>query len=113
MTYYQIKSKSLLLSHHHSTSALVSEILKSVLQTVQKKIKNVHMDSTYLLVTLFLEPCWNQLIEILQTILAKTSGEVCGFKFLWLECQCISEAERGVRWECFRALIKDRGGLIP
>ncbi len=36
----QIKSnqiKSLLLSHHHSTSALVSEILMSVLQTVQKK----------------------------------------------------------------------------
>ncbi len=29
--------KSLLLSHHHSTSALVSEILMSVLQTVQKK----------------------------------------------------------------------------
>ncbi len=36
---YAIKSnqiKSLLLSHHHSTSALVSEILMSVLQTVQK-----------------------------------------------------------------------------
>ncbi len=35
----QIKSnqiKSLLLSHHHSTSALVSEILMRVLQTVQK-----------------------------------------------------------------------------
>ncbi len=34
----QIKNqiKSLLLSHHHSTSALVSEILMSVLQTVQK-----------------------------------------------------------------------------
>ncbi len=31
--------KSLLLSHHHSTSALVSEILTSVLQTVQKKKK--------------------------------------------------------------------------
>ncbi len=31
--------KSLLLSHHHSTSALVSEILMSVLQTVQKKTK--------------------------------------------------------------------------
>ncbi len=29
--------KSLLLSHHHSTSALVSEILTSVLHTVQKK----------------------------------------------------------------------------
>ncbi len=29
--------KSLLLSHHHSTSALVSEILMSVLQTAQKK----------------------------------------------------------------------------
>ncbi len=28
--------KSLLLSHHHNTSALVSEILESVLQTVQK-----------------------------------------------------------------------------
>ncbi len=28
--------KSLLLSHHHSTSALVSEILMSVLQTLQK-----------------------------------------------------------------------------
>ncbi len=39
--------KSLLLSHHHSTSALVSEILMSVLQTVQKKTKttnNLHMD---------------------------------------------------------------------
>ncbi len=36
---FTIKSnqiKSLLLSHHHSTSALVSEILMSVLQTVQK-----------------------------------------------------------------------------
>ncbi len=47
----QIKSnhfKSLLLSHHHSTSALVSEILKSVLQTVQKKNYNLHMDITYL-----------------------------------------------------------------
>ncbi len=32
--------KSLLLSHHHSTSALVSEILKSVLQTVQKNNNN-------------------------------------------------------------------------
>ncbi len=44
----EIKSnqiKSLLLSHHHSTSALVSEILESVLQTVQKK---KHIDSTYL-----------------------------------------------------------------
>ncbi len=45
----QIKSnqiKSLLLSHHHSTSALVSEILMSVLQTVQKKNNNnnLHMD---------------------------------------------------------------------
>ncbi len=39
MDMWQIKSnqiKSLLLSHHHSTSALVSEILMSVLQTVQK-----------------------------------------------------------------------------
>ncbi len=33
----QIKIKSLLLSHHHSTWALVSEILESVLQTVQKQ----------------------------------------------------------------------------
>ncbi len=41
--------KSLLLSHHHSTSALVSEILESVLQTVQKKKQNnLHIDSTYL-----------------------------------------------------------------
>ncbi len=29
--------KSLLLSHHHSTYALVSEIIESVLQTVQKQ----------------------------------------------------------------------------
>ncbi len=39
-TFKKFKSnqiKSLLLSHHHSTSALVSEILTSVLQTVQKK----------------------------------------------------------------------------
>ncbi len=40
-------TKSLLLSHHHSTSALVSKNLTSVLQTVQKK-KKLHMDSTYL-----------------------------------------------------------------
>ncbi len=40
--------KSLLLSHHHSTIALVSEIITSVLQTVQKKQNNLHMDSTYL-----------------------------------------------------------------
>ncbi len=35
-----------LLSHHHSTSALVSEILMSVLQTVQKNKNNnsLHMD---------------------------------------------------------------------
>ncbi len=30
--------KSLLLSHHHSTCALVSEILESVLHTVQKQL---------------------------------------------------------------------------
>ncbi len=35
---YQVKSKSLLLSHHHSTCALMSEILESVLQTVQKQL---------------------------------------------------------------------------
>ncbi len=35
--------KSLLLSHHHSTSALVSEILMSVLQTVQKNKKNTYI----------------------------------------------------------------------
>ncbi len=40
----QNQIKSLLLSHHHSTSALVSEILMSVLQTVQKTTDNLHMD---------------------------------------------------------------------
>ncbi len=35
-TEIKFQIKSLLLSHHHSTSALVSEILMSVLQTVQK-----------------------------------------------------------------------------
>ncbi len=30
--------KSLLLSHHHSTCAMVSEILESMLQTVQKQL---------------------------------------------------------------------------
>ncbi len=35
--------KSLLLSHHHSTSALVSEILMSVLQTVQKKQQTIYL----------------------------------------------------------------------
>ncbi len=42
----QIKSnqiKSLLLSHHHSTSALVSEILMSVLQTVQKTTTTIYI----------------------------------------------------------------------
>ncbi len=46
-TSYQIKSnqiKSLLLSHHHSTSALVSEMLMSVLQTVQKNNRQLPMD---------------------------------------------------------------------
>ncbi len=32
-----VQIKSILLSHHHNTCALVSEILKSVLQTVQKQ----------------------------------------------------------------------------
>ncbi len=32
-----------LLSHHHSTSALVSEILMSVLQTVQKKQQTIYI----------------------------------------------------------------------
>ncbi len=35
--------KSLLLSHHHSTSALVSEILTSVLQTVQKNKTTIYI----------------------------------------------------------------------
>ncbi len=35
--------KSLLLSHHHSTSALVSEILMSVLQTVQKTTTTIYI----------------------------------------------------------------------
>ncbi len=35
--------KSLLLSRHHSTSALVSEILMSVLQTVQKKQQTIYI----------------------------------------------------------------------
>ncbi len=42
----QIKSnqiKSLLLSHHHSTSALVSEILMSVFQTAQKKTTTIYI----------------------------------------------------------------------
>ncbi len=39
--------KSLLLSHHHSTSALVSEILMSVLQTVQKTKQNKKKQFTY------------------------------------------------------------------
>ncbi len=43
--YVLFQIKSLLLSHHHSTCALMSEILESVLQTVQK---HLHIDSTYL-----------------------------------------------------------------
>ncbi len=35
--------KSLLLSHHQSTSALVSEILMSVLQRVQKKQQTIYI----------------------------------------------------------------------
>ncbi len=50
-SYKSNQIKSLLLSHHHSTSALVSEILKSVLQTVQKKptvyIWTVHIYRLY------------------------------------------------------------------
>ncbi len=38
-----LQIKSLLLSHHHSTSALVSEILTSVLQTVQKNKTTVYI----------------------------------------------------------------------
>ncbi len=42
----QVKSnqiKSLLLSHHQSTSALVSEILTNVLQTVQKTTTTIYI----------------------------------------------------------------------
>ncbi len=44
--YTKFKSKSNQITYCHITSALVSEILTSVLQTVQKN--NLHMDSTYL-----------------------------------------------------------------
>ncbi len=37
LQYRLLQIKSLLLSHHHSTCALVSEILERVLQTVQKQ----------------------------------------------------------------------------
>ena len=43
----QVKSsqvKSLLLSHHHSTCALVSEILGSVHQKLQKQLTYNHTD---------------------------------------------------------------------
>ncbi len=46
LTHLTSQIKSLLLSHHHTTSAMVSKILESVLQTVQQN--NLHIDSTYL-----------------------------------------------------------------
>ncbi len=46
-----IQFKSLLLSHHHSTCALVSEILESMLQTVQKQF-------TYRQYILTQQPIW-------------------------------------------------------
>ncbi len=45
--------KSLLLSHHHSTCALVSVILESVLQTVQKQFTN----RQYILTDLYRRQC--------------------------------------------------------
>ncbi len=43
VTYHVYQIKSLLLSHHHSTSALVSEIIMSVLQTVQKEQQTIYI----------------------------------------------------------------------
>ncbi len=43
--------KSLLLSHHHSTCALMSEILESVLHTVQKQL--IFRQYHYLLTDLY------------------------------------------------------------
>ncbi len=43
--------KSLLLSHHHSTCALMSEILESVLHTVQKQL--TYRQYHYLLTDLY------------------------------------------------------------
>ncbi len=51
---YNVKSnqiKSLLLSHHHSTCALLSEILESVLHTVQKQL--TYRQYHYLLTDLY------------------------------------------------------------
>ncbi len=53
MTYILNKIKSLLLSHHHSTCALVSEMLESVLQTVQKQFKY----RQYILTDLYRRQC--------------------------------------------------------
>ncbi len=67
----QIKSnqiKSLLLSHHHSTSALVSEILMSVLQTAQKKTTTtiyIWTDSAKKTTTIYI---WTDSAKKLQTI---------------------------------------------
>ncbi len=51
----QIKSKSLLLSHHHSTCALVTEIIEIVLQTVQKQL--TYRQYHYILTDLYRWQC--------------------------------------------------------
>ncbi len=56
--------KSLLLSHHHSTCALVSEILESVLHTVQKQL--TYRQYHYILTDLYRWLC-NIHIHILST----------------------------------------------
>ncbi len=74
---YAIKSnqiKSLLLSHHHSTSALVSEILMSVLQTVQKNNRQFTYGQT-------VQKNCTGAFTVLQTVQKKTTTAI----YIWTD----------------------------
>ncbi len=60
----QNQIKSILLSHHHSTCALVSEILESVLQTVQIFFTY----RQYILTDLYRWPCAEYIYSVLDIL---------------------------------------------
>ncbi len=82
LTSNQNQIKSLLLSHHHSTYALVSEILESVLQTVQKQFTyrqyiltqktmcriHIHIVSTHSVVLAVISTHYTQNVHILNYV---------------------------------------------
>ncbi len=103
----EIKSnqiKSLLLSHHHSTSALVSEILTSVLQTVQKKQQQQQFTYGQYVFT----DCTEDNVQNTHTYTIKTYLVIDPHYTLYVHIYIMYTSIHSIMWRCNRLYIYSR-----